>query len=74
MKDGTAATGIIISEDDGKLTLRGSDALVRSFAKSEIEERAKNKVSLMPADLAKLLSAEELADVVEYLGTLRKPD
>ena len=36
------------------------------------EERAKNTVSLMPADLAQLLSPEELTDVVEYLGTLKK--
>ena len=26
----------------------------------------------MPADLAKLLSKEEMADVVEYLTTLKK--
>ena len=74
LADGTTATGIIISEDDNTLTLRANDGLVRSFNKKEIEERAKNTVSLMPADLAKLLSPEELADVVEYLGTLRKRD
>ncbi|MDB5337847.1 MAG: hypothetical protein JWN70_3466, partial [Planctomycetaceae bacterium] len=28
--------------------------------------------SLMPADLAKLLSVEELTDVVEYLTALKK--
>jgi len=72
LKNGTTASGIIISEDDAKLTLRGADALARSFEKSEIEERVKSTVSLMPADLAKLLSPEEMADVVEYLTTLKK--
>lgn len=72
MANGTTATGIIVSEDDAKLTLRGNDALVRSYEKKDIEERVKNKVSLMPADLAKLLSPEEMADIVEYLGTLKK--
>lgn len=72
LNNGTTATGIIVSEDDNKLTLRGNDALVRSFDKKDIEERVKNKVSLMPADLAKLLSTEEMADIVEYLGTLKK--
>jgi len=72
LSNGTTATGIIVSEDDNKLSLRGNDALVRSFDKKEIEERIKNKISLMPADLAKLLSPEEMADVVEYLGTLKK--
>ena len=70
--NGTTATGIVISEDDAKLTLRGNDALVRTFDKKDIEERVKNKISLMPADLAKLLSPEEMADVVEFLGTLKK--
>lgn len=72
LKNGTTATGIVVSEDDTKLTLRGSDALARSFDKNEIEERVKNTVSLMPADLAKLLSPEEMADIVEYLTTLKK--
>jgi len=72
LSNGTTVSGIIISEDDSKVTVRGADALVRSFEKKEIEERIKNKISLMPADLAKLLSPEEMADVVEYLGTLKK--
>jgi putative membrane-bound dehydrogenase-like protein len=72
LADGTSATGIIVSEDDSKLVLKGNDALVRSFEKKQIEERVKNTVSLMPADLAKLLSADEMADIVEYLSTLKK--
>lgn len=72
MSNGTTVTGIIISEDDGKVTVRGNDALIRTFEKKEIEERIKNKISLMPADVAKLLTPEEMADVVEYLGTLKK--
>lgn len=72
LNNGTTATGIPVSEDDAKLSLRGNDALVRSFEKKDVEERVKNKVSLMPADLAKILSPEEMADIVEYLGTLKK--
>ncbi len=72
LSNGTTAVGIIVSEDDNTLTLRGNDALLRKFDKKDIEERVKSKISLMPADLAKLLSPEEMADVVEYLGTLKK--
>jgi len=72
LANGTTATGILVSEDDAKLSLRGSDALLRTFEKKDIEERIKNKISLMPADLAKILSPEEMADVVEYLSTLKK--
>eukprot|EP00456_Euglypha_rotunda_P050872 TRINITY_DN40_c1_g2_i1.p1 TRINITY_DN40_c1_g2~~TRINITY_DN40_c1_g2_i1.p1 ORF type:complete len:1183 (-),score=271.23 TRINITY_DN40_c1_g2_i1:1972-5520(-) len=72
LSNGTTTTGIVVSEDDNKVTLRGNDALVRAFDKKEIEERVKNKISLMPADLAKLLSPDEMADIVEYLSTLKK--
>ena len=72
LKNGTTQTGIITSEDSEKLSLKGNDAIVRTFAIAEIEERTKQKISLMPADLAKLLSQEELTDLVEYLTTLKK--
>ena len=72
LHDGTTQTGIIISEDSEKLSLKGNDAIVRSFPLKDIDERTKQKISLMPADLAKQLSVEEMADVVEYLATLKK--
>lgn len=72
LHNGTTQTGIVVSEDAEKLALKGNDAIVRTFAIKDIEDRAKQKISLMPADLAKLLSVEEMADVVEYLTTLKK--
>ncbi|HEY0984060.1 c-type cytochrome, partial [Schlesneria sp.] len=73
LADGTSQTGIIVSEDGEKVILKGSDAIVRTFPVKAIEERSKQTVSLMPADFAKLISQEELVDIVEYLTTLRKP-
>ncbi|MBM4075337.1 MAG: c-type cytochrome, partial [Planctomycetes bacterium] len=72
LHDGTTATGIIISEDGDKITLKGNDAIVRSINKKEVDERKKNSISLMPADLTKLVTREELVDVVEYLTTLKQ--
>ena len=72
LHDGTTQTGIIISEDAEKLSLKGNDAIVRTFPIKDIDERIKQKISLMPADLAKLISTEEMADIVEYLTTLKK--
>ena len=43
-----------------------------SFKNNEIDELAKQDVSLMPADLQKALSVEELVDLIEYLTTLKK--
>ena len=72
LHDGTTQTGIVISEDAEKLSLKGSDAIVRTFPLKEIDERTKQKISLMPADLAKQLSIEEMTDIVEYLTVLKK--
>ena len=69
---GTVANGLKISEDAETVTLRGADSLNRIFKKSDIEEIKKQEISLMPADLAKAVSVEELADIVEYLTTLKK--
>ncbi|TXT18978.1 MAG: membrane-bound dehydrogenase domain-containing protein, partial [Planctomycetota bacterium] len=71
-KSGTVANGLKISEDAESVTLRGADALARTFKKSDIEEIKKQEISLMPADLAKTLSIEEMSDLVEYLTTLKK--
>jgi len=71
-KSGTVANGLKISEDADSVTLRGADALARNFKKSDIEEIKKQEISLMPADLAKTLSVEEMSDLVEYLTTLKK--
>lgn len=71
LRNGTTQTGIITSDEADKVSLKGSDAIVRTFPAADIEERIKQKVSLMPADLAKSLSVEELTDLVEYLSTLK---
>jgi hypothetical protein len=38
---------------------------------AEVDELVKQPVSLMPADLATTLSADELVDLVTWLETLR---
>ena len=72
MTDGTVFNGILISQTDEAVTLRNNEAITKVIARKNIDELVKQKLSLMPADLAKLLSVEELTDVVEYLATLKK--
>ena len=72
LDNGTTADGVIVSQDEESVSLKGADAIVRTFKKAEVDEMAKQKISLMPADLVKILSVEELVDVVEYLTTLKK--
>ncbi len=70
--DGTLVTGLLISRTDANVTIRNVEAIDRTIATADIEELKKQTISLMPADLQKLMTAADLVDVVEYLATLRK--
>jgi len=70
---GNVLTGILISQTADTVTLRTAEAIDKTVPREEIEEMVKQKISLMPADLQKVLTAEELLDVVAYLQTLKKP-
>ena len=72
LKSGNTANGIMTTQTPDSISLKGADAIVRTFKKSEIEETVKQSVSLMPADLQKEMSAEDLINVVEYISTLKK--
>lgn len=69
--DGTTLNGLLVSSTDAEISLKGEDAVIRAVPKSEVDELVKQKISLMPADLQKTMSTQELADVVEYMQTLR---
>ncbi len=70
--DGTTLNGLLVSNTDAEVSIKGDDALVRAIPKSEVEELVKQKISLMPADLQKTMTTQELTDVVDYMQTLKK--
>jgi putative membrane-bound dehydrogenase-like protein len=74
LRSGEVQTGILLSETPEAITLRGADALAHTFARSDVLESRKEKTSLMPADLHKQMTASELADLIEYLASLRKAE
>ena len=70
--DGLAITGLLISETDEAVTLRNSEGIDKKIAQEDIEIFKKQKTSLMPQDLQKLLTVDQLVDLVEYTLTLKK--
>ena len=70
-RDGRTLAGNLVAEDEQQITLRmiGQDAMV---AKSEILSREKSAVSMMPEGLLKMLSQEEVRDLIAYLRTTRQ--
>ena len=70
--DGNVVTGLMTSETSTEVSLKAIDGIVRTFKKADLDDLVKQNVSLMPADLQKVLTEQQLVDVVEFLTTLRK--
>jgi putative heme-binding domain-containing protein len=70
LESGKAVTGMIIEETDDVVKIvidpvaKGKPSVIK---KSQIEERVKSKVSLMPQGLINKLSREEILDLVAYV-------
>jgi putative heme-binding domain-containing protein len=69
---GDVLNGLITSETADEITLKDAKAILRTIKKSDIENRKKSEVSLMPGDVQKLITEKELVDIVEYLTTLKE--
>ena len=72
--DGQFVSGLLVSETDVELRLKDQEGIERTFEKASLLEHVKQDVSLMPADIQKLMSERELVDLVEFLTTLKKGD
>lgn len=71
-EDGLIVIGLLVSKTEKEVTLKTAEGIVRPLPAADLELR-KLHTSLMPQDLQKLLSPEQLVDVVEYLASLKKP-
>jgi putative membrane-bound dehydrogenase-like protein len=71
LEDGRSITGLLVSQSPKEVVIRGADGIDVTLPAAEVEQLVKQPVSLMPADLAATLSAEELVDVVAWMETLR---
>jgi hypothetical protein len=64
-------SGLLISRTPEEVVIRGPDGIDVKAAAKDVEELVKQPVSLMPADLAATLSADELVDLIAWLETLK---
>lgn len=73
-EDGTVVSGIIVSQTDAEVVIKTAEAVQLTFERDAITGMKKSPISLMPQDLQKQLTVDNLVDVVEYLSTLKKPE
>jgi putative heme-binding domain-containing protein len=72
LKDGNEAYGLIVSETEDELAMKAVGGMVTRYKKSDIANRTKQKLSVMPAGLEQAISQEDLINLVEYLSSLKK--
>lgn len=71
LDDGSTIEGFAVQESADEVELRTIAGLPHVIDKAAIVEERKPKSSMMPADLAKDLTAEQLAGLVAYLESLK---
>ncbi len=72
LNSGNVVSGILITKTPDSITIKTIEAIEKTFAIGDIDEMVKSNVSLMPADLQKVMTANDLVDLLEYLATLKK--
>jgi putative heme-binding domain-containing protein len=71
---GTIITGIMLGETESEIQLKDEKGIKHVISMDDVDEKKKQRLSLMPADLHKEMTEQELVDLVEYLMTLKKPE
>lgn len=69
--EGETLSGLLVSETDSEVKIKDVKGIVRTVKTDSVEARKKLDISLMPADLQKLITVQELVDIVDYLQTLK---
>ena len=71
LADGNVVSGVLVSQSDEEVQIKDNEAVLRRFPIADVELIEKQPISLMPADLHKLMTEKELIDLIEYLTTLK---
>ncbi len=65
--NGQVVTGLLVSQNDKQVVLRGIDGKETTIATKDVELIAPQQKSLMPELLLQDMTAEQVADLLEYL-------
>jgi putative membrane-bound dehydrogenase-like protein len=70
--DGQTVSGLLISKTPTEVVIRAADGIDTTIKTDDLDELVKQPVSLMPADLAATMSADDLVNLVTWLETLNR--
>ena len=69
--DGRLSTGMIVRETSEAVYLRTAQLAEIRIARQHIEEITPSKASIMPEGLEKIMTHQELSDLLEFLYSQR---
>lgn len=72
-QDGRVLTGLLAEDNPQRIVLKIQGGKIESVPRSEIDEVAPSKLSLMPEGVEKQLSPQEIADLFSFLVFDRPP-
>jgi putative membrane-bound dehydrogenase-like protein len=72
MKDGASLMGIITSKTETEIELKFPGGITQKINKNNIKTLTSIAESLMPEGLHENMTKQELADIIQYLSTLKK--
>ena len=70
LADGKVTEGFIVRESGEEVEIRTAAGIVQVLKKSDIEERGRRPVSVMPEGIVENLTTPELASLLAYLESL----
>lgn len=71
LKNGTETRGLLNSKTQSEIRLQLAGGVERIYRMSNVTSMEKSNLSLMPAGLQRLMTVNDLADLVEYLSSLQ---
>jgi putative membrane-bound dehydrogenase-like protein len=74
LENGQVLTGLVTDRKDGQITIGIATGQKVSFAAKDVDEEVPQSVSLMPDGLVSGLTPQQVADLVEFLLSLRQGD
>jgi putative heme-binding domain-containing protein len=66
-KSGQSYTGIMTADTPGSITLRMAQGAEQQIQRSDIESMRTSRLSLMPQELEKAMTRQEMADLLAFL-------
>ncbi len=69
-RDDREVTGIITAESPSSVTLRAAGGIEETLLRNDLRELSSSGLSLMPEGFERVMTPQDLADLIGYLGTL----